>query len=326
MKQGHLLLLSIISDGIFHSGEELARQLNISRAAIWKSIKQLRSLGVPIEAVRGKGYRLSRQIELLSRDKINNKMSARGRRLCKKLEILFNTESTNSYLNDQLNIEPVHGHIVLAEYQSKGKGRRGNKWFSPLGSGFYMSIGWQFDLFTESTSLLSLYIGIAIVRALKTIGLGNVELKWPNDIVINHKKIGGVLLDMRGEANGPVTTIIGVGVNYDYPESIADKIEQDITDICSNIQKKVSRNDVAAILLSNILEILDHVSNEDTEGLMQEWCEYDCLKGKPAKLYFQDSVVEGIVEGVDDLGSLIMNINGTLQRFTSGELSLRLKT
>lgn len=114
MKKGHAYLLSIISDGKFFSGEELATQLNISRAAIWKSIKHLQSLGIHIEAIRGKGYRLADPIELLSEGKIKKSLSSIAIKSCRNIEVLFKAESTNSYLLNRLESEQIHGHVVLA--------------------------------------------------------------------------------------------------------------------------------------------------------------------------------------------------------------------
>lgn len=220
MKKGHVCLLSMISDGNIHSGEELAKQLDISRAAIWKSIKHLESLGLQIEAVRGKGYRLTNQIELLSERVIKKTLSPIASKSCKVVDVLFKTESTNSYLFNRLGSGQIHGNAVLAEYQSNGRGRRGNKWVSPLGSGVCLSVGWRFDIAPASLGLLSLYMGVAIARALGEVELTNVGLKWPNDIVIMNKKLGGILLELRGEASGPVDVIIGIGVNYELPKSL----------------------------------------------------------------------------------------------------------
>ena len=103
---------------------------------------------------------------------------------------------------------------MLAEYQSEGRGRRNKKWFSPIGSGICLSVGWRFEVMPISLGLLSLYMGIATARTLNSIGLKNVGLKWPNDIIVMDRKIGGVLLDIRGESMGPLDVVIGVGINY----------------------------------------------------------------------------------------------------------------
>ena len=323
--KGHAALLSIISDGQFHSGQDIATQLNISRAAIWKSIKHLESLGLQVEAVRGRGYRLAKPLELLSEKTINKNLSPTARQCCNDLVVLFKTESTSSYLFNRLDSEKNHGNAVLAEYQSNGRGRRGNQWVSPLGSGVCLSVAWHFHDAPNALGLLSLYMGVATARTLSALGLDDIGLKWPNDIVINDKKLGGILLELRGEASGPVDVIIGIGVNYELPEFATDNIDKAVTDICRLTEKRLSRNKVASTLLSNIFEILQDLQSGTSSGLLDEWRQYDQSVGRRAKLILPGKEIEGILKGVDNQGSLLMIVDGQLKSFTSGEVSLRIQ-
>jgi len=323
MKKGHAYLLSMISDGDIHSGEELATQLNISRAAIWKSIKYLKSLDLHVEAVRGKGYRLLNQIELFSEKRIKKSLSPTARKCCQDIEVLFKTESTNLHLFNQLGSEQIHGNVVLAEYQSQGRGRRGNKWISPIGSGVCFSVGWRFDIAPAAPGLLSLYMGVATARSLQAIRLKNVGLKWPNDIVIMNKKLGGILLEMRGEAGGPVDVIIGIGINYELPKAVISGIDQPVIDICSLTDQRLSRNRIAATLLSNIFEILENIKSGEDLELLDEWRQYDNYTEQKARLILPDKEVNGVLKGVDNQGSLLMSVNGKLMSYPSGELSLQ---
>ncbi len=325
MKKGHACLLSMISDGNIHSGQDLAIQLDISRAAIWKSIKHLESLGLHIEAVRGKGYRLINQIELLSEQLIKKTLSPTARNCCRDIEVMFKTESTNSYLFNRLVSENIHGNVVLAEYQSNGRGRRGNKWISPIGSGVCFSVGWQFDIAPGALGVLSLYIGVAIARALHSIKFTNVGLKWPNDIVVLKKKIGGILLEVRGETNGPVDVIIGIGINYELPKGVISNIDQPVTDLCSLSDQRLSRNMIAATLLSNVFEILENIKHGVNSNLIDEWRQFDCYAEQKARLILPDEEIEGVLKGVDNQGSLLMSIDGKLKSYTSGEISLRVQ-
>jgi BirA family transcriptional regulator, biotin operon repressor / biotin---[acetyl-CoA-carboxylase] ligase len=323
MKKGHAYLLSIISDGNVHSGQELADQLGISRAAIWKSIKYLQSLGLKIDAIRGKGYCLDREIDLLSSQQIKKMMTSSIKKHCREIEILFNTESTNSYLWNCLNTEQIYGKVVLAEYQSKGRGRRGNQWVSPVASGIYLSIGWRLEIATGTLGLLSLCIGVAVARALCAINLSKVGLKWPNDIIVDNKKLGGILLEMRGEASGPVDIVIGIGINYELPESARLNIDQDVTDICSNTTQRLSRNKITAIILSNVIEILVELESSANSTLIDEWRKFDCYVNKKARLLIGDKEIEGVLKGVDNQGALLMSVNGKIETYMSGEVSLR---
>ncbi len=323
--KGPVALLSIISDGKFHSGQDIATQLNISRAAIWKSMKHLESLGLQIEAIRGRGYRLANQIELLSEKTIKKELSPKARQCCNELTVLFKTESTSSFLLNRLSSEKHHGTAVLAEYQSNGRGRRGKQWVSPLASSICISVAWHFDDAPHALGLLSLYMGVATARTLTALGLTDIGLKWPNDIVINDKKLGGILLELRGEAGGPVDVIVGVGVNYDLPEFALYDINQAVTDICSLTEKRLSRNKIASTLLSNIFEILQDLQSGTSSSLLDEWREYDQSFGRKAKLILPGKEIEGILKGVDNQGSLLMMVDGQLKSFTSGEVSLRVQ-
>jgi BirA family transcriptional regulator, biotin operon repressor / biotin---[acetyl-CoA-carboxylase] ligase len=323
--KGHVALLSIIADGQFHSGQVIAEQLDISRAAIWKSIRHLESLGLQIEAVRGRGYRLENKIELLSEKVIKKSLSSIAKKSCNELVVLFKTESTSSFLFDRLSSEKSHGNAVLAEYQSNGRGRRGNQWISPLASGVCVSVAWHFEIAPNALGLLSLYMGVATARTLSALGLTDVGLKWPNDVVINDKKLGGILLELRGEASGPVDVIIGIGINYDLPDFVISDIDQAVTDICSLSKKRLSRNKIAATLLSNIFEILEELQLGAGSSLIDEWRQYDQSVGRRAKLILPDKEIEGILNGVDNQGALLMTIDGQQKSFTSGEVSLRVQ-
>lgn len=326
MKSGHASLLSLLSDGEIHSGETLAQQQNISRAAVWKSIKQLESYGLIIEAERGQGYRLKRPIELLSVENIKKLLPSETDRVFHEIDVLFKTHSTNSILFNRLHSKQIHGHVIFAEYQSKGRGRRGNQWFAPLGSGLMFSVGWHFDVEPNAMGLLSLFIGVAVARTLQSENINCPGLKWPNDIVVDKKKIGGVLIEVRGEAGGPVDVVIGIGVNYELPHEAYLQINQPITDICSHTDENTSRNKIAAALLIHLYEILKEVEVNNCTDLLDEWRALDCYIEQQAKLILPDEEFEGIIKGVDDQGALLMSVNGEMKHFNAGEISLRISS
>lgn len=323
MKSGHASLLSLLSDGEIHSGETLAQQQNISRAAVWKSIKQLESYGLIIEAERGQGYRLKRPIELLSVENIKKLLPSEIARVFQEINVLFKTHSTNSVLFNRLHSKQIHGHVVFAEYQSEGRGRRGNQWFAPLGSGLMFSLGWHFDVVPNTMSLLSLFIGVAVARTLRSENIKCPCLKWPNDIVVDKKKIGGVLIEVRGEAGGPIDVVIGIGINYELPRETYSLINQPITDICSHADENTSRNKIAATLLANLFEVLKQIEVGECNDLLNEWRTLDCYTGQQVKLILPNEEIEGIIKGVDEQGALLMSVNGDIKHFNAGEISLR---
>ena len=324
MKKGYNKLLEIISNGNVYSGQDLAASLNVSRAAIWKSIKHLQALGLEIRAIRGKGYQLLEKFEFLSKEEIRSMMTSKSKKSCKDIGVVFKTNSTNSYLLNQLDNESIHGSVVFAEYQLGGRGRRNKKWISPIGSGICFSVGWRFEVMPISLGLLSLYMGIAVARSLNSLKIKEVGLKWPNDIITTGHKIGGILLDIRGESTGPLDVIVGVGINYELPKYRLISVDQPIIDVCSVSKKRFSRNMIAASLLSNVLEILHDLQTGANLNLLNEWRQFDYYIGKEATLILPNEKITGILKGVDEQGSLLMLVDGKLLSYRSGEVSLRI--
>jgi len=324
MKKGYTKLLEIISNGNVYSGQDLAASLNVSRTAVWKSIKHLETLGLEIRAIRGKGYQLRKKFEFLSKEEISRMMTLQSKKSCKDIGVVFKTNSTNLYLLNQLDSEAIHGSVVFAEYQSEGRGRRNKRWISPIGSGICFSVGWRFEVMPISLGLLSLYMGIAVARSLNSLKIKEVGLKWPNDIITTGHKIGGILLDIRGESTGPLDVIVGVGINYELPKYRLISVDQPIIDVCSVSKKRFSRNMIAASLLSNVLEILHDLQTGANLNLLNEWRQFDYYIGKEATLILPNEKITGILKGVDEQGSLLMLVDGKLLSYRSGEVSLRI--
>lgn len=325
MNKELIALLAVIADGKYHSGARLADRLGITRAALCKMIKQLQNRQLPLVAVPGKGYRVTHDLELLSEDNIKKALPEKTSKLCRHLEILFDISSTNSYLFNRLTKADLHGHVVFAEMQSCGRGRRGNKWYSPLAGGLYMSVAWHFENSSAAAGPLALFMGVAVARSLQTLGLNDIGLKWPNDILLKDKKVGGVLLDLCGEVHGPTDVVIGVGINYTIHGEPPAWVDREITDIVSHANTHLSKNTVAAALLSQVLDVLDYIGTDNADGLMEAWRQFDHIKGKAVSLGYDNNNINGIAEGVDDGGRLLINVDGNIQRHAAGELRLRLQ-
>jgi len=299
----------------------LSSQLAVSRTAIWKCINELKKLGLNITSRHGKGYRLEDEIELLANPRIGKELDAIIDH--DLIEILFEIDSTNKYLIEKLGSDGFHQHIVLAEYQHGGRGRRGKPWVSPFARGLYLSIGWHFDVPPASLNALSLAAGVAVIEALKKMGMTEVNLKWPNDIIFNGKKLGGILLESRSETAVSCDVVIGIGVNIDFPDEFISAIDQPATDISTQLKTPLSRNRLASEIIKQQLRMLNNVANEGTASYIEKWKRLDYLCGKNAELHMPDEVLYGVVEGVDNNGLLLMHIDGQTKRFSSGELSVR---
>lgn len=311
----------LLADGKFHSGTAMAQALGLSRAAIWKHLNSFTELGIAYSAVNGKGYRLERALELLSLDHLDTALSAETKALVTKLEILDHIHSTNTYLAEQAQQQAASGSVCLAEYQSAGKGRRGRQWVSPYGHNIYLSILWRFQQGPAAISGLSLAVGVAVIRALKQLDVENVSLKWPNDIYSDGKKLGGILVEVSGETEGPCHAVVGLGLNLYLPESEAGTITQAWTDL-NTMAQTISRNHLAACLLNQLLPVLAGYENQSIKAYLEEWRHFDCLKDKPAILYIGQQAVTGTVRGIDDNGMLLLEkADGQIQVFASGEVS-----
>jgi len=316
-------ILSLLADGEFHSGTELADALGISRSAIWKQLSGLAELGLQHSAVSGKGYRLDNPLELLDVSKINEVVTDQAGALISSFEIHDQIDSTNRYLVERSQNNGLSGSVCFAEYQTAGKGRRGRQWVSPYGSNIYLSILWRFQQGPAAISGLSLAIGVAVIRALKQHQISNIGLKWPNDIYSQGKKLGGILVEVSGETEGPCSAVIGLGLNLFLPETQAEGITQAWTDLSKITgQSQLSRNQLAGILLNHLLPVIAEYESDGIQAYLDEWRSYDCLSGKSATLFIGQQQFEGIVQGIDDNGMLLIKRpDGNVQTFASGEVS-----
>jgi BirA family biotin operon repressor/biotin-[acetyl-CoA-carboxylase] ligase len=317
-------ILKILQKGEFHSGESLGRQLGVSRTAIWKQLQKLEALGLQLESIKGVGYRLPDSFELLSKPVILNYIMERHSDIPSEVEIFHSIDSTNKYARERAEKEGFSGGVILAENQTAGRGRRGKTWVSPFAASIYMSLVWDFEQGAESLQGLSLAVSVGVRRALADLGLQNIQLKWPNDIYIDGKKLGGILLEMIGDPNGRCTVIIGIGLNVSMPSLAAEKIDQPWTDVQSQAALPISRNELTAVLIVKLYDLLKDFQNVGFQAYRDEWQEADLLQNLPGTVRTVKDAISGIVLGVDSSGALRLGLpNGEVQRFIGGELSLR---
>jgi BirA family biotin operon repressor/biotin-[acetyl-CoA-carboxylase] ligase len=316
-------ILTLLADGEFHSGTELADMLGISRSAVWKQLSGMAELGLQLSAVSGKGYRLDNALELLDVSKINEVINDQTSALISSFEIHDQIDSTNRYLVERSQNNGLSGSVCFAEHQTAGKGRRGRQWISPYGSNIYLSVLWHFQQGPAAISGLSLAIGVAVIRALKQHHISDIGLKWPNDIYSQGKKLGGILVEVSGETDGPCSAVIGLGLNLFLPETQAEGITQAWTDLTKITgQSRLLRNQLAGILLNQLLPVIAEYENVGVQAYLDEWRSYDCLSGKSATLFIGQQQFDGIVQGIDDSGMLLIKRpDGNVQTFASGEVS-----
>lgn len=316
-------ILNLLADGEFHSGSEIGEASGVSRAAVWKQIKKLEELGLQPESVKGKGYRLAYPIDLLDPAKIQPHLGE-AHYLLPKLEILQQTDSTNNVIQQRILDQAESGHTCLAEFQTAGRGRRGRAWVSPFASNIYMSVLWRFSGGAAALEGLSLAIGVAIVDALREAGIADLELKWPNDVLHQGRKLAGILLEMSGDAAGPCAVVIGIGVNVHMPKQQAADIDQPWVDLYTLLNHQVSRNQIAGLLIRHVLVTLKQFSISGFSNFHKQWSALDAFYDHEVQLSTVGQTLHGIAKGVDHTGALILELeDGEQKQINGGEVSLR---
>jgi BirA family biotin operon repressor/biotin-[acetyl-CoA-carboxylase] ligase len=317
-------LIRFLSDGSFHSGADIGLQLGVSRTAIWKRLKKLSALGLAVDSVKGCGYRLSQKVELLDKGIIQAYLSGKAKAIIDELHIISITDSTNNYLLERLKSKQslAAANICLAEYQSSGRGRRGRAWISPYGSNLYLSLDWQFEGGVAALEGLSLAVGVVIARSLAHMGVADISLKWPNDILIDGAKLGGILIDVIGDHAGPCRIVVGVGINVNMSKQDVhiDQLWTDLNSICGD----VSRNQLAANVIEELIGLLAAFESTGLKPYVEQWQRLDAFNGKLVDVISGDHKISGVCCGIANNGALIIDNDGVKKQMHGGELSLRL--
>lgn len=322
MKPFTFSVLRLLSDGHFRSGEEIAQTLGVSRASVWNALQAAAELGLEIFKVRGRGYCLQQPIEWLDRERILEALGDQAARF--QLEICDSVDSTNRQLAQRNIAEGAKGTVLAAELQTQGRGRRGRAWHTGLGGGLAFSLLWRFDQGAGALSGLSLAVGVAMIRALRAAGVDGTELKWPNDVLHNYRKLAGILIEVQGDMLGPSTAVIGIGLNLHLTDATKNLIDQAVVDVRTLTGNAPQRNRLFAQLLGEVAGVLQIFETQGFAALRDEWMAYHAYQGKPVQLLMPDGRKrEGEVLGVAEDGSLLVYGDGATQRFASGEISLR---
>lgn len=314
-------LLKLLADGMFHSGDELGEALHISRTAIWKHIQRLLSMGVVIDVVRGRGYRIPGGIELLDPVLISSHLAQLGAD-APPIIALTQVDSTNSYLLREYQNLPT-GAACLAEVQTEGRGRRGRRWVSPFGNNICLSLLWRFPEGIQQARGLSLVVGVLVHQALQAFGANGALLKWPNDLYYQDKKLAGILIELRGEADGPCTAVIGVGVNLTPSPLLHEQVDQPWSTLSDATKQPLPRNQVAAQLMASLQVGLEQFSEHGLAVYQNYWQQYDYLDGRSIRIKQGNGWKQGIARGINEAGDLLLEVEGQLQACNSGEVTVQ---
>ena len=317
-------LITELADGNFHSGEAIARKFGISRAMVWKRIKQFEcEYKLTIQSVKGRGYRLIQPLELLDELEILAPISKQNREIL-QLHLHDSIDSTNSWMMREALKGAHSATACLAERQTAGRGRYGREWISPYGSNVYLSMLWRYSLSPVDLAGLSLAAGVAILRAFRRVGLVDVGLKWPNDLLWNGKKLAGLLLEVAGESSGPSHVVVGVGINTHLNHIAADGIDQPWVDVLSMPGGgDISRNQLSGLVLDSLTDTLKSYQYSRLGPYIDEWKSFDVHYGKQITLISGENKIIGIHKGIDQNGALLLESSDGIKEFYAGEVSLR---
>ncbi|EWH04779.1 biotin--[acetyl-CoA-carboxylase] synthetase [Pseudoalteromonas lipolytica SCSIO 04301] len=318
-----LAILNALNSGGFISGQQLGEQLGISRAAVGKHIHSLQEMGLDIFKVTGKGYRLNNSAGLLHRSKINDYYAELGgNTACVEVQSII--DSTNSELMRRIQSDtPLDsGTVLVAEMQQAGRGRRGRVWQSPFGANLYFSYFWRLDDGLQAAMGVSIAVGLAVYDTLKALYQLDVELKWPNDIYLDGKKLAGVLVELDGQPQGPCQLVIGIGINVHMPDSVSQHIDQAWTDLSQHVEG-LEKNKLVAYLCFYLEQRLAQYRQTGLNDMYKQWNQLNAFAGQCVELNTGHRSWRGICEGIDHQGGVRIRQDGEVKSYYGGEISLR---
>jgi BirA family biotin operon repressor/biotin-[acetyl-CoA-carboxylase] ligase len=317
-------LLALLATDEPRSMSSLACALDAAEEEIAAGIAQLRGLGIDVAASPA-GFRLEvgHRLELLDADVIRAALAAEAAGRLHRLDVLFEVDSTNTRLLAHPAPPGGFADAALAELQHGGRGRQGRRWISPFGASLALSLGWTFQDAERADSTLSLAAGVAVCRALGRLGARGIRLKWPNDLWFEDCKLGGVLVETRS-GGGTAHVVVGVGLNLHLSTESRRRIGVPDLAALDAACAPVSRNALAAALLSELLSMLPLFERHGFAAFRDEWRSLDALRGRPVRVLRGHAVADGIARGVDEDGALLLEHGGAVGKFIAGEASLRL--
>ncbi len=314
--------LRALADGAFHSGEDIARTLGVTRSAVWYGIREITGAGFAIEKVRGRGYRLGQAVSLLEVARVRQRLGTAADVLA--LEICDTVDSTNTQLMLRATQGARSGLALAAEAQTAGRGRRGRVWQSGIGSTLTFSLLWRFAQGARELAGLSLAVGLALARVLRTAGAHDAQLKWPNDVVLPGGKLAGILIEMQGDVLGPSAAVIGIGINVRADLRVLAAVDQPVADLETATGVAIDRNTLLALLLAELAAVLELFAAGGFAPLREEWQALHAHQNQQVRLALPDGrAVTGRVRGVTDDGVLLLETENGITRHHSGEVSLR---
>jgi len=316
-------LIKLLSKGQFQTGTQLGEILGISRTAVWKQIQQLSGLGLEVVTKKNNGYKLHEPLHLIDLDIVQNSLQKANSSLV--LNFFSTLDSTNSELSRRISKDPdsANKQFLLTENQTAGRGRRGRDWYSPYAASLSMSLSFKVEGGANVLQALSLAVGVEIKRVLEKHGINNVLLKWPNDLYLNDSKLGGILIELKGDLAGPCNLIVGFGINVFRPKRIPD-LDQPIAFLSDVKKAGICRSKLAAELALAVDKLVTDYPEKGFKPFKDAWNEAHIWKGKKANIISSNQSISVILGGVTATGELqVVYEDGSSGVINAGEVSVR---
>ena len=316
-----LAVLRLLNQGGVYSSAQLAQAMEVGESEVRAAIRYLHTEVLQLRSVRGHGYQLTRPIDLLEHAEIAALLQQAHCPI--ECTVLDDCDSTNARL--LADVESAAPHALICERQSAGRGRRARHWHTGLAEGLSFSLLWASGRPAHALNGLSLAVGVACVRALNELSIGGIALKWPNDLLVGGAKLGGILIEMQRNAALP-RVVIGIGINTQLRGDLSARFGQPISDLRTAATAPLpSRNRLFATLLVHLWRALAEFDKQGFAAFRDEWLAHHAYPGQRVQLSDDaGQTAEGLVQGIGEDGALLLQTDAGLQRFISGDLSLRL--
>lgn len=320
MKEEILRLLRS-ADG-YISGQELCNRFGVSRTAVWKAINQLKEAGYEIEAQQNKGYRLMAAPDLMTEAEIKSLMHTEW--VAREVLYFDTIDSTNTKAQELAEKGYQSGTLVVADKQESGKGRRGRSWVSPSGTGIFMTLMIKPDINPNNASMLTLVAALAVAKAITSVTGEKALIKWPNDIVVNGKKVCGILTEMNAQFDYINHIVVGIGINV-HNESFPEEISQMASSLMIEAGgKRFHRAQIIAETMSYFEQYYDtFLKTQDLSALVREYDELLVNRNKSVRVLDPKEPFDGKAMGITPKGELIVDTWESRKLVSSGEVSVR---
>ena len=317
----HIEILRFLQNNGSVSGAELVRQLGISVSAVDNCVRALQDWEFGISDLPGTGYQLTESLQFVDENRLREELRSKGLLIEDRLEVLGEVDSTSERLLEWPDRDILHGRTCVTEFQSQGRGRRGRTWLGVPCRNIMLSMAWQMDREAKHVGGLSLSVGLTLLRRLRTFGVECLQLKWPNDIVCDHGKLAGILVDVLTGPDHRCTVVVGIGVNLKNPAVITNRLDRLVANLADLCAVRVDRTGLIALIIADLSRTLETFDRNGFSGDVDAWNASDAYAGIRVRAETNSRTVEGDALGVDASGAYRVRLGDhRVESIVTGEI------